>query len=327
MNIRNYCCDKLFSKDRLDSIVMSRVKAQGISLMYHEVLSDDESLPAWTVVTQSCFRKQLIFLKKYFDIVTIDEALQRTYGHGQFRKPHIVLTFDDGYKGNYTTVLPIIEELAVPVTVYVASHAIENNQVYWYDRIINLFSSDQPLSIDLTHYNLGKYKLNFFKSEKDRWAVWQVLLQDLKNLVPAERDMAVKEICDLPSNSLLNKLELMTVPEVKDLASSEFVTIGGHSHCHNILTQLSETEINKSLQENRQLLEQWTSDEIRHFSYPDGIINNTVIELVKKNGFVSAVTTEDGYWNGGMNPFLLPRIAVGRFDSLGLFKYQLFRFS
>lgn len=324
MNIRNYWFDKMFSGAFFDRFLVSRIKGKGLSLMYHEVLPDDEGLPAWTVVKETCFRKQIIFLKQYFDIVTIDEAISRTYSQAMSRKPYVTITFDDGYKGNYSCVLPIIEELGVPITIYVSSSAIEKEQSYWYDKIISLLHNDEPFTVDLADYNMGKYKLDVVNSEKERWASIQSLLTAMKKINPVEREKIVEKICDQVTCDGFKQLKLMTVAELKLLASSDLVTIGGHSHCHNILTQLTDKEINASLQENRNLLQQWTSGDIIHFAYPNGNFNDKVIDFVKENGFLSAVTVNPGYWSAEKSPMLLPRFGVGRFDSFGLFKRFLF---
>lgn len=324
MNIRNYWFDKLFSGAFFDHFLVNRIKGKGLSLMYHEVLPDDEGLPAWTVVKETCFREQIIFMKQHFDIVTIDEAIARTYDQTCYRKPYIAITFDDGYKGNYSCVLPIIEELGVPITVYVSSGAIEKEESHWYDKIISLLDNDIPLTVDLTDYKLGEYKLGVGNSEREKWSLMQSLLTAMKKIDPVEREKIVERICDQATCDDSNQLKLMTVAELKSLASSDLVTIGGHSHCHNILTQLTDQEINVSLQENRKLLQQWTSGDINHFAYPNGDFNNKVIDLVKKNGFLSAVTVRTGYWSAEKNPMMLPRFGVGRFDSFGLFKRFLF---
>ncbi len=293
---------------------------KGLSLMYHEVLPDDEGLPAWTVVKETCFREQIGFLKQYFDIVTIDEAISRTYDRAKFKKPYVTITFDDGYRGNYSCVLPIIEELGVPITVYVSSSAVEKEESYWYDRIISLLDNDTSFTVDLTDYNMGKYEFGLANSDKTRWASMQSLLTAMKKVMPVEREKIVEEICNQVAYDGSKQLKPMTIAELKSLASSDLVTIGGHSHCHNILTQLTEEQINASLRKNRTLLQQWTSAKLVHFAYPNGDFNDKVIDLVKKNGFLSAVTVEPGYWSTEKDPMSLPRFGVGRFDSLGLFK-------
>src|SRR5687767_12989429 len=76
-------------------------------LMYHELLPDDHVVEAWTVVSESEFRRQVDYLRRHFDIVSIDAALEREAGS----RPAAVLTFDDGGAGNHAHLLPIIDSM------------------------------------------------------------------------------------------------------------------------------------------------------------------------------------------------------------------------
>jgi len=322
MNVRNWLFNNIVPRTLLRKMVMARVAGKGVALMYHEVLPDGEGLAAWTVVKASDFKEQMSFLKKYFDVVTIDEALMRVASSERYPKPFAVVTFDDGYKGNLTCVLPIIEELKIPVTVYIASQSVERGTPYWYDRIIALLDHNKEMTVNLTKYGLGQYELKKCKNEKVNWSVMQQLLTALKTLLPQLREEAVDDILGNVANMSV-KLEMLSVEDIVLLSSSPFVTIGGHSHCHNILPQLSDVDLKISININRNKLIKWTKQDIVHFSYPNGDFDKRVTAAVKNEGYVSAVTTKGKQWTMAVNAFELPRYGVGRFDSLGLFIARL----
>lgn len=261
----------------------------------------------------------MLFLTRNFDILPIEEALARVdRGNNKQDKPFAVVTFDDGYKGNLSCMLPIIEDFQIPVTVYISSQAVESGQVYWYDRVISLLALKMRLDLDLSEFGLGKFKLNSSKGEKANWGLMQHLLSALKKLSPVARVDAVQKIL-LGAGEIPAVLQMMNTHEVGLLSRSPYVTIGGHSHCHNILTQLSDNELATSIKINRSKLQEWTGQEIKHFSYPNGNYDSRVVDAVKRAGYVSAVTTHGGLWNMQCDAFMLPRKGIGRFDSLGLF--------
>ena len=111
--------------------------------------------------------------------------------------------------------------------------------------------------------------------------------------------------------------------ELRELAASPLVTIGAHSHCHNILTQLPASAVAESLATSKQLLETWTGRPVRHFAYPNGDHDAAVISQVKSAGFESAMTTVARPWTRDDSPFTIPRIGVGRYDSAALFKAKV----
>ena len=53
------------------------------------------------------------------DVVDIDEALRRLRGNSQ--RYFVILTFDDGYRDNYTRLRPIMNRFGLPFTVFVCS--------------------------------------------------------------------------------------------------------------------------------------------------------------------------------------------------------------
>lgn len=146
MGIRSYLFRNHFPQFLVEKAKNYMSPFCGIVLMYHEVLPDEVNLPAWTVVKESVFRWQMSYLQKNFDIVSIDEALKRINQKNlNIKRPFAVITFDDGYRGNFDIVLPIMELMGLPFTIYVATKAIVEENLYWYDQIINLIYSKKML--------------------------------------------------------------------------------------------------------------------------------------------------------------------------------------
>ena len=94
-------------------------------LEYHmidEAPAEEEKVYA---VPPEEFREQLDYLQQegYTAITMLDYAKARK---GKFDLPAkpIVLTFDDGYEDNYTTMLPILEEHGMKATVYMVTNDI-----------------------------------------------------------------------------------------------------------------------------------------------------------------------------------------------------------
>ncbi len=318
MNLRNWLFGTVIPEKFLKKMVMSRVAGKGVALMYHEVLPDDEGPAAWTVVRYTDFQRQMFFLKSYFDVITIDEALARVSSTREYKRPFAVITFDDGYKGNLTCVSPLIEKMQIPVTIFVSTLAAESGGVYWYDRLISLFHNYGELKINLASYKLGTFRVWRSGDEKKNWALMQQLLSALKILTPQTREKVVEELIE-DMGKVPESLKMMNVENLKKLSESSFVTIGGHSHCHNILPQLADADLIDSITINREKLIDWTGQDVAHFAYPNGGFDARVIAAVKQAGYRSAVTTKGKHWCNNMDFFELPRYGVGRFDSFGLF--------
>jgi peptidoglycan/xylan/chitin deacetylase (PgdA/CDA1 family) len=305
----------------------SRLRGKIAVLMYHEVLENSHSSTAWTGVKQSDFVKQLTYLRDHFKVISLNEALSLMKSKVISETPHVVLTFDDGYLGNRRVVLPIIESLKIPITVFVATKAIQDQQPYWYDMIIDRLDVGlSDIRLDLTKFDLGiRIFENDLKSEL-RWDRIQKLLSDLKSKLPKNREEIVNSILEQTAGLIGDRKSLfmpMTVEDIRAMAASEFVKIGAHTHCHNILTQLDRSSTEKTIGTSKGLLEAWTGQKIDFFAYPNGDFNSDTISVVEKLGFVSAFSTLFRLWSKTDFIFALPRIGVGRFDSMVEFKLKV----
>ena len=119
--------------------------------------------------------------------------------------------------------------------------------------------------------------------------------------------------------------DALTIDEIRELAKSPLVTIGAHSHCHSMLPTLPAETAIQSIAESKRLLEEWISQPVIHFSYPNGDHDEAVVNMVKECGFSSAVTTRPDFWCSADSVFKIPRMGIGRYDSLDKFKYRTAR--
>jgi peptidoglycan/xylan/chitin deacetylase (PgdA/CDA1 family) len=301
-----------------------QLSGKTVVLMYHEVASDDDDVEAWTVVKHSDFVRQMDYLRTKFDVVSLSDAIARMAQPGSSDRPMAVVTFDDGDRGNRDVLLPIVESLELPVTIFVATRQVQDQRPYWFDRLVNTLQVEVPVIVSLPAVLPATYVINETSGARN-WAKIQQLLVALKNLEPAARENAVDAIID---NLRLHTphsrgIAPLTINDIKDLSCSRLVTIGAHSHCHNILTQLDYPAVLESVVQSKKLLESWSGRNVNYFAYPNGDYNDSVISAVAAAGFEAAMTTAPHPWESGENSFALPRIGVGRYDSLDVFKVGL----
>jgi len=291
-----------------------------VVLMYHEVAEDADDIEAWTVVRKSDFLRHL---KTHFEVVSIEEALSRK-GHASTQKPLAVVTFDDGYAGNRKNLLPIAESLGLPVSIFVSTGAVISRELYWYDKIITAVQTRQAFTLSTKDLELGDYSINK-TSGAGNWAEIQRLLSALKALEPVKRNNVVKRILEtleMYERKPHYKLSHLTENDIRELAASRHITLGAHSHCHNILPQLDQNMIKKSVRTSKVLIEKWTNCRVKYFAYPNGNYDANVINALTDSGFECSFTTTNKPW-GHEQLFEIPRIGVGRYDSFDLFKAKV----
>ncbi len=284
-------------------------------LCYHTLGSDTEVMDAWTVARARDFQQQIAFLRQYFDIVSLDQALDPA---APASRPRVVITFDDGDVGLFTHLLPIVEAEALPVTLYIATAQIESGQPYWFDRIMNALQNPGVTTIRVEASGPKTWQIGP-ETGAAKWMVISDILETLKTVAPDLREALTLEILQQagPSQANVTPLAPLTREQLRELAQSPYVTIGAHSHCHNLLDQIPLDEAAQSIQGSRKLLQKWTEQPINHFAYPNGNHSPALQDAVKQAGFTSATALGSELCDPlQVNPYAIPRVLVGRYDSL-----------
>lgn len=117
------------------------------------------------------------------------------------------------------------------------------------------------------------------------------------------------------------RFDLMTADEIKSLAASPWIEIGGHTLTHPHLDKLSEKEQEKEINDNKAELEALIGEPLISFAYPYGDWNEDSKKLVKKAGYAFALATNSGPLALHEDPYLIHRIGIfPRTDVFGLMR-------
>lgn len=299
------------------SVLMRRaLKDRPLTILcYHTLGANSGGINGWTALREEDFRAQLADLQSVYEIVSLDAALEG----GQGRRPRAVITFDDGDAGLYTHLLPILKETGVPVTLYIATEQFETRRPFWFDRVVNALQAPGQVTLE----GVGTWTLPG-GGGKEHWAALGPILTALKALDPALRDAAADQIAAQGQGPKAGAtLGPMTLEQLQTLGNTPGVTIGAHTHGHELLDQIPADAARESVARSRELLEGWTGQSIRHFAFPNGNHTPALRDMVRDLGFASATILEDRVAPKGTDPFALPRISVGRYDSRARVRLRL----
>ncbi|MFH1093632.1 MAG: polysaccharide deacetylase family protein [Candidatus Omnitrophota bacterium] len=100
-------------------------------LMYHSIGRGGEN--SRLIVTPESFERQMIFLKKgNYQILSLDEYVELLRGNRKPDKRAVVITFDDGFRDNYTNAYPILKEHRIPAAISVVPEWVGRaNMMSW----------------------------------------------------------------------------------------------------------------------------------------------------------------------------------------------------
>ncbi len=105
----------------------------GRILMLHRVVEQHSEGKNRELEITPQFLEQTIkdYCTQCYRFVSIDEACC-IITKGRSKQPFVCLTFDDGYRDNYTNALPLLKHLGIPFAVYATTGFADNKKSMWW---------------------------------------------------------------------------------------------------------------------------------------------------------------------------------------------------
>lgn len=319
---------RLINLHRIEPFLVRRLSSTVTILTYHGIAPSDCRYHSWTLVPADQFDKQLEYLKKTFDVISMDDLVCLAGEKQYLFKPKAIITFDDGLKNNLYEALPLLAKHRLPATIYVSTEAVETGRHFWWDLLILSIQTLKLKKLDLSCHGLPVFHFIHTSNGLNQiaWGKIQYLLGVLKQLPPDRREKVLSDtLSKIGSITAQRNSPFMplSAKEVASLAASPLIQIGSHTHCHNILSQIPLKQALFSIKRSINLLGNWTQTRIRHFSFPNGEHVQQIESALPKIGLVTASTCLPGRWRPGQNLLRVPRLGVGGYDTLNLFKANL----
>ena len=294
-----------------------KAKDSAVILMYHRIChrQKDEFVQAGMYVEPETFKKHLIFLKKFFKLVSLNELILQKDNILNCSKPLCALTFDDGWQDFYQNAFPLLKQYDVPATVFLPTDFIGTKKLFWTDRLAYLLwhrednhtVKSDSLFIDTIIKELGNLK-GPFESQIE------AAIQRLKACRIDEVEAILSELARRRGiDTVLQRRAFLSWEEVREMADSGLVSYGSHTAGHSILPVLNDSEIYDELKKSMERLvyENVVDQSSIPFCYPNGNNNDNLTKMVKACGYNMAVTTKNG-WNQLRpdNLFVLNRVGI-----------------
>lgn len=320
-----------------------RIKNAGskkaLILMYHQVC-EKRSDPWDLAVHPERFEQQLGALKRRFDVVSIDELVY-SVAEGKLRKNMVAITFDDGFADNYNNAAPLLEWYGLPATFYIATNALTNLRMYWWDELQAIILGSQHLPFCLS-ICIGTDDLSFrfsrhshlsckVMNEINTWRYGMripnerigLYLQLWQRMLPLAHEDQYRVLDQLRAWAGLTQVSaaqgaIMGAYQVQKLGGNSLFSIGAHTVNHAMLGGQEESVQAFEVQESKREIEKLLGKNINGFAYPYGNYSTVTKSLLRDAGYRYAVSTEARAVAAGADLYALPRMQVKNWGALEL---------
>ena len=300
--------------------VRRALRGRTLVLMYHRVLTPAQVERSWShraiVVERETFARHMAAVRRYFDVVSLEELERRLAQPDPGARPACLVTFDDGWRDTYTEAFPILRDQSIPAVVFLPVQFIGSDARFWQERMGALLHrlwercrADAALAARARPVLARIDAEALLAAPPDR--VRQVamdLAQQRKRADPAGAAAALDDLLALVGEDAAHGDGFMTWPEVREMAAGG-ITFGAHSVTHRILTTLPLDEVAREAAQSREAVAGALGG-VTTFSYPNGDWNEGVARAVGDAGFRTAFSTEPGSVGPGANRLALRRVNI-----------------
>lgn len=275
-------------------------KSKIFILIYHSIPNENNDFYKKNQTPRSIFEKQLKVLSKRFNVISLNAFISAINEHKDLPKNSVILTFDDGYKDNFTVAFDLLEKYNLPATFFLTTGYLDKKIL--------------PIADVLSYIY------------RDKKIVWlQDLIERLSQLPVSNSQEFLAKL--IKKHSLKKKYFhdiMLDWDDVKAMQFNELITFGSHSVTHSLLYNLNRLELNYEVKKSKLLIEKFVKQKIYFFSCPYGgnaHFSKREISVLRKNGYHGAVLWVNGFNTIDSDPFTLKRIYPN--DSLMKFAIKL----
>ena len=262
------------------------------------------------------FRKRMRWLKSSkYRVISLEEAITGLES-GEVPDRSVVITFDDGWRTSYSHMLPILQELELPATIYLTTWYVEN-PLPVLDKVVDFlvtFAKSRKVTVAGKHFDLEPGAALHIVRHIESQAL------DVRMRCIEELSQAVQ----IPDTTwkASGQFDLMKPAEVIDAAKRGF-DIQLHTHRHTEL----DTEIDRlenEISDNRASISRLLpAADCMHFCYPSGVFHPQAPSVLKASRVRSATLCTPGLNKAGCDLMTLKRFLDGRSVTQPMFEAWL----
>ncbi len=266
------------------------------------------------------FEWQLDYVRRRFSVISIDDLAAFVTGRGSLPPRPALITFDDGYRDNYTNALPALRERGLPAVIFLLTGAMGQSAPQWWDLCSHAFAHAPSARLELPL--IGERNLI---DPEERNATQHEFKGRLKQLHPDERDRYLADLLDVLGVAPgVDGPAFMSWDEARECAAAG-VSCQGHTVSHPILSRVPLDAAESEITESMRVVSAEVGQPTLAFAYPNGLeedITPGVVAATRDSGAKVAFMLDGGpagLTQVGREPYTIARVPIQANDVRGAF--------
>jgi glycosyltransferase involved in cell wall biosynthesis/peptidoglycan/xylan/chitin deacetylase (PgdA/CDA1 family) len=294
----------------MDATARRILRAGASVFMLHRVLPKGEDCYEPEMVTsKGAFADFLDWLNENYRVVPLDVLVILRAKSSDRKKPICAITFDDGWRDNFTHAFPLLKARGLPATIFLPVCFIGTNRRFWQERLWFCIREINKLRSTPDVLEESVRRFPWFAPDQKITSSYGSLKSFLMTRPSAEAEEFVEELASTVGVDGISDRAFLNWDEVR-LMQESGISYGSHTLHHVLLTNAAPRTMNDEICQSRQELTERLKTDISGFSYPWGSSNAISRLQVENSGYTFAVTTESELVSADTNPWLIPRFAV-----------------
>jgi peptidoglycan/xylan/chitin deacetylase (PgdA/CDA1 family) len=224
-------------------------------------------------VTPDQLDRQLRYLRRWLDLVSLQDVLAWSRGWRGLPANPVLVTFDDGYRDNHDVALPILRRHGVHATFFVAVDYVRERRLYWWDRVALVLKRSSRDCVRLDYPEPLALLLGDTRSRRNAVRRAQRIVKDRRGLdlhrFLEELEHAAGVSLDREEERRLAEQTVMNWHHVLALRDAG-MDVQSHTRSHRVLQTLDDEDLTRELRGSREELECVLGRPVSAVSYPVG---------------------------------------------------------
>ncbi len=273
-----------------------RARRGEIPVLWFHRVAGTPSARVPMAVPPEIFREMVAAISRRYRVTGWDACVRAARDRDP--TPHLVITFDDGYRDNAEVAWPIVRDAGGTAVFCLTTSFVGGFAPLWWEVI-----------------GAGRREGGAFPLDATGEAVYGAAAEAEIERLKAVPNRALQEEIQTVLAAAAGRLdpktlpEALTWPQARQMAA-EGAEFAAHGVSHAILTNCTDSELDGEIEACGRAMREELGREVRLFAYPNGSCDDRVAERVRGAGFTHAFVTESGFYGVGADPLRIPRIGV-----------------